>query len=362
MPAAGSRRAGGGVTGGALEIVSLWSVVRCRGETARSWASRIRERMNWRAVAFDWNQARALLVTAEEGSPSAAARGLGLTQPTASRQVAAPEASLGVVRFERIGKSLTPTGRDLLARVRRMGQAATGVSLAASGHAEGTVSVTAFDAAATHPMPAILECVECLAPWGWVDLLASRALRDLQRCEADIALRHVRPGRPDLFALRLADFGVTLYASTAWLDRHGRPRSAEGLRTAPLIGYGRPGTIFPDLAARGVPLTKNNVRVASDSMVAVWEVMKPGLGIGLALRGIAALTPGVEPVLPHLPPIPVPIWIVTRRDLHASPRVRLVFDLPADAFSTRARSRACLSARPRAGHRAAGRSCISVPR
>ena len=41
--------------------------------------------MNWQSVTFDWNRARAFLVTAEEGSLSAAARALGLTQPTLGR-------------------------------------------------------------------------------------------------------------------------------------------------------------------------------------------------------------------------------------------------------------------------------------
>jgi DNA-binding transcriptional LysR family regulator len=186
-------------------------------------------------------------------------------------------------------------------------------------------------------MPAILERLQGLAPGVRVDLLASNTVRDLQRREADIALRHVRPEQPDLVARRLPDFGVTLYASTAWLDRHGRPRSGEDLRASPLIGYVRPGTMFADLAARGVPMTERNVRVATDSMVVVWEMVKQGLGIGLAMREIAALTPGVEPVLPEVPPIPVPIWIVTHRELHTSRRIRLVFDLLADAFSTLAR-------------------------
>lgn len=298
--------------------------------------------MNWQAVTFDWNQARAFLVTVEEGSLSAAARALGLTQPTVGRQVAELEASLGVVLFERIGKSLalTPTGRDLLAHVRQMGQAATGVSLAASGHAEGvegTVSVTAFDAAATYLMPAIIERLHGLAPGVRVDLLASNTVRDLQRREADIALRHVRPEQPDLVARRLPDFGVALYASTAWLDRHGRPRSGEDLRAAPLIGYTQPGNMFADLQARGVPMTERNTRVATDSMVVVWEMVKQGLGVGLVLREIAAVTQGVEAVLPDIPPIPLPIWIVTHRELHTSRRIRLVFDLLADAFSTLAR-------------------------
>ena len=45
--------------------------------------------MNWQAISFDWNQVRAFLATAEEGSFSQAARVLGLTQPTLGRQVAA---------------------------------------------------------------------------------------------------------------------------------------------------------------------------------------------------------------------------------------------------------------------------------
>ena len=63
---------------------------------------------------FDWNRARAFLVTAEEGSFSAAARALSSTQPTVGRQVAALEQELGVTLFERIGTrlELTVSGLD----------------------------------------------------------------------------------------------------------------------------------------------------------------------------------------------------------------------------------------------------------
>jgi DNA-binding transcriptional LysR family regulator len=62
-------------------------------------------RMNWDAVKFDWNQARAFLVTAREGSLSAAAKKLGLTQPTISRQVSGLEDSIGVALFEKFGEA-----------------------------------------------------------------------------------------------------------------------------------------------------------------------------------------------------------------------------------------------------------------
>ena len=106
--------------------------------------------MKWQTVSFDWNQARAFLVTVEEGSLTAAARALGLTQPTLGRQVAALEDSLGVTLFDRVGRSLrlTPSGLELLDHVRSMGDAAGRVSLTASGQSqtvEGQVCITASD-------------------------------------------------------------------------------------------------------------------------------------------------------------------------------------------------------------------------
>ena len=72
--------------------------------------------MTWRAVQFDWNRARAFLVTAEEGSFSAAARALGTTQPTIGRQVAALEeeyaemARMGAVRWAKTPRALAKAG------------------------------------------------------------------------------------------------------------------------------------------------------------------------------------------------------------------------------------------------------------
>ena len=85
----------------------------------------MQKRMNRKAVQFDWNCAKAFLATAEDGSLSAAARTLGVTQPTLGRQVAALEKELGVPLFERRGRGLelTPNGLALMDHVRAMGEA-----------------------------------------------------------------------------------------------------------------------------------------------------------------------------------------------------------------------------------------------
>ncbi|MBL4684339.1 MAG: LysR family transcriptional regulator, partial [Nannocystaceae bacterium] len=91
--------------------------------------------MDWRKFGFDWNRARAFLVTAEEGSFSAAARALGLAQPTLGRQVMALEEEVGVTLFERVGNrlQLTATGTELVEQVRQMSEAAARFSLIAAG-------------------------------------------------------------------------------------------------------------------------------------------------------------------------------------------------------------------------------------
>ncbi len=206
--------------------------------------------MNWQAVGFDWNQARAFLATAEEGSLSAAARALGLTQPTLGRQVAALERELGVTLFERVGRSLalTRSGIELLEHFRAMGEAATRISLASSGQSqaiEGQVRVTASDMVATYHLPRMLKRLREVAPGIEIEIVASNEVRDLRRREADIAIRHVRPEQPDLIARRVAETCARFYASVEYLDRHGRPPGPRDLSDADFVGPDQPERFLP---------------------------------------------------------------------------------------------------------------------
>jgi DNA-binding transcriptional LysR family regulator len=182
--------------------------------------------MDWRSVTFDWNRARAFLITAEEGSLSAAARALGMAQPTLGRQVSALEEELGTVLFERVGRglSLTPSGLELGEHVRAMGEAANRVSLTASGQSqtvEGTIRITASEITAAHILPPIIVKLRQQEPGIEVEIEASNSVSDLRRREADIAIRNGRPTDPTLIAQKLRDGEARLYASHAYLDQTG---------------------------------------------------------------------------------------------------------------------------------------------
>lgn len=287
---------------------------------------------------LDWNRARAFLATAETGSLSAAARTLGLTQPTLSRQIAAFEAELDVTLFERIGKRLvlTETGEHLLHHVRAMGEAATGVTIAASGRGtsvEGRVSISASDAYTAYIMPEIAERIRREAPQITLVLVSSNSLSDLHRREADIAIRHVRPDGDDLIGRLVRESAAHLYASRAWVDRHGRPESLKDIARHDLVGFEDIERFSEQMREVGVDVTAEDFRLVSESGVAVWEMVKHGLGICVMAREIAMRTEGIVELFPQAPLTRFPVWLVTHRELRTSRRIRLVYDILADELA-----------------------------
>lgn len=287
---------------------------------------------------FDWNHALAFWTTVEEGSLSAAARKLGLTQPTLSRQVVALEQSLGVTLFERLGKSLmlTEAGLDLIEHVRAMGAAAETVRLAASGQTqsiEGRVTISASDGFAAYVLPDIVHRIREAAPQITLEIVASNALSDLRRREADIAIRHVRPEDPELIGKRLTDGSGNFYAATDWLDRNGRPRVMADLEGIEMIGIDRPDRMVAEFTRRGIPVAQINFPIHTMNSVVAWELVRRGLGVGVQSDRIAAMTPGVERLeIEGLAPIAFPNWLITHRELRNSRRIRVVFDLLAEAL------------------------------
>ena len=290
--------------------------------------------MDWRAVRFDWNRARAFLVTAEEGSLSAAARALGMAQPTLGRQVDALEKELGVILFERVGRglTLTPGGLELLDHVRAMGEAANRMSLTSAGQSqsvEGKVVIAASEIYAAFLLPPILAKLRKAQPGIEIEIVVSTKASDLLRREADIAIRNFRPSEPDLVARKIRDVPARLYAAPAYLESLNNPQLPYDLRKADFISIDGSGMFLKGLNAMGFNLTERNFPILTENYLVMWELVKHGLGIGILDGSIGDAEPKVSRVLPDLAPLMFPIWLVAHRELNTSRRIRLVFDLLA---------------------------------
>lgn len=293
--------------------------------------------MNWQAISFDWNHARAFLAVVEAGSLSAAASVMHQTQPTIGRQITALEAELGVTLFERAGRGLTitQTGLDLVDHVRAMADAAGRMSIVASGQSqavEGLVRIAASELFAAYLLPPILSKLRVLAPKIEVDVVASNSVSDLIQREADIAVRNVRPEQPDLIARLIHESSGRFYAAKSYVAKRGRPSSLDDFAAHDFVGFGDSATMISHMRGLGIELSESNFKIGSSNSLVAWEMVKQGLGVAPMSVDVARRTPELEMLLPESAPIIFPTWLVTHRELHTSRRIRMVFDLLADEF------------------------------
>lgn len=295
--------------------------------------------MDWKAVNFDWNHARAFLVTAEEGSLTAAAQALGTTQPTLGRQVAALEEELNVVLFDRAGGRLvlTPGGKALLTFVEAMGESALHVSRVADSHAtglRGKVSISVSEVYAAFLLPPILQRLRQEEPEIEVEIIAENGVSDLGRREADIAVRNFRPEEPELIARRIRDDRGRLYATAHYLESIGNPVAPQEFSAASFIGFADPAIILEWLNGTGMKLDARNMPLMTRSYLVHWSMVKQGLGIGIMPEGIGDADPAVVRACPGMPPFEFPIWLVSHRELRHSRRIRAVFDHLAEGLQS----------------------------
>lgn len=294
--------------------------------------------MDWKRTAFDWNRARAFLATAEEGSFSAAARALGLAQPTLGRQVAALEEELGVVLFERIGYrlQLTPTGAELAEQIRSMNEAAVRVSRIAAGQSQGlggVVRVAASEATSAFILPPLVGQLRLSHPGIEVELVVSNAVSDLRGRQADIAIRHTQPEGDDFFAKRIRSASTAhLYGTPAYLDSLGNPATQQDLaRVAEVIGFDESDRFRAGLAAVGYPFGDGQLPVRTDNQLVQWNLARAGIGLCMMVAEIGDTEPLVRRALPDVgPAFTFGTWLVSHRDLKMNRRMRVVFDALSD--------------------------------
>jgi len=285
---------------------------------------------------FDWNLVRSFLAALEQGSLLGAARVLGASQPTIGRHIAELESQMNVVLFERTGRGLLPS--DMALRLaesaRAMETAASELARGAAGGenaAGGSVRISASQPVACGLLPPLLAQMRLALPDVQVELVASNALSNLLRREADIALRMVQPDQASLVARRIGKVTIGAYAHRDYLRRRGVPRVAAQLLTHDLIGGDRNEDIRRGFAAFGIALTREHFVLRTDDLVAQWEAVRGGIGVGFVSDYLARTDPAVVPLLPALKIPPLPLWLAVHREIRTSPRIRAVYDFLAQA-------------------------------
>ena len=281
---------------------------------------------------FDWRLIRSFLAVLDRGSLLGAARALHTSQPTVGRHVADLESQLGVVLFERTGRGLVPTttALQLAQSARAMEEGARDLARTLSGaqaQTRGTVRITASVPVAVNLLPPLLAQMRQQLPEIQVELVSSNLVSNLLRREADIAVRMVRPEQGTLVARKIGDVALGAFAHRSYLARRGTPRSGNELLTHDLIGGDTDLTILQGFAAMGYAIEREAFALRTDDLMAQWQALRAGLGVGFVASYLARTDPDVMPVLAGQLKVPaLPMWLAVHREIRTSRRIRAVYD------------------------------------
>ncbi|AUH50279.1 LysR family transcriptional regulator [Chromobacterium sp. ATCC 53434] len=287
-------------------------------------------------TTIDWQLYRSFLAVLREGSLSAAARALGLAQPTLGRHVDALEAALGVSLFTRWQGGLLPTdsARELSRYAEAMASNAAALERMASGLGNapgGVVRVTASEVVGVEALPAILAELRLNHPGIEVELVLSNRTQDLLQREADIAVRMVRPQQAQLIARSIGNIDIGLHATPAYLAARGEPAAPAQLDGHSLIGFDRPSAFVREAAKRMPALSRERFGLRSDSDLAQLALLRAGAGIGFCQRPLARRY-GLSWVLPEHYRLSMDTWVTMHEDLRHNPACKAVFDALVDGM------------------------------
>jgi DNA-binding transcriptional LysR family regulator len=279
---------------------------------------------------LDWDDLRSFLAVARTGTLSAAARDLGVRQSTMGRRLAALEARAGVRLLERTprGFVVTEAGEAARAEAERMEAAALAAERAIAGR---DIRLEGF--AETLLIPALADLAQRF-PGIVVELAADDRTFSLAAREADIALRLARPRGQSLVGRKLGVVRFGIYASQAYLDRHGMPifgteTGGEGHRL--ILMRDAAGT-YPEIDHLEAIAPRAAVALRADSRPAHRAAAAAGMGIACFARHVAgrsAWPDGSRGELVRLEAPPAPereIWLVQHEDTRLVPRIRAVAD------------------------------------
>jgi DNA-binding transcriptional LysR family regulator len=285
----------------------------------------------------DWALWRSFAAVIAEGSLSAAARALGISQPTVGRHIETLEADLGLTLFDRALNGLKPNA-VALRLYEPVQQAQTALARAAmtavgaQDEAGGTVRLTASAMIANYVLPEILVGIRARYPRIALEIVPSDSAENLLMREADIALRMFRPTQLELVTRHLGDLRLVAIAHESYLARRGRPATLDDLLDHDLLGFDRSDAILHHIKAIGLSASRDNFALRSDNQPHLWELLKAGLGIGFGQENLARRTPGLVVLPIEMQAPPLPIWLTTHRELFTSHRIRAIYDALADGL------------------------------
>ncbi|WP_297299847.1 LysR family transcriptional regulator [uncultured Methylovirgula sp.] len=276
---------------------------------------------------MEWSDLRIFLAIARVGTLGAAARRLGLSQPTMGRRLRALEAAVGHALFQRTadGFILTDEGSVVLEHAERMEEEALAFERRLAGadaQLKGMLRLSCSDWFGTYMLAPVLAEFSARHPKVCVELLSDARLYSLPRREADIAFRIKAFDEPEVISRRLLHVSYAVYSRS-----DGAITVADGGAGLHLITMDTAFAEMPDALWLKRLLPEAEIAMRSNSRVLQAEFCRQGIGLAVLPQPIGDRTPGLVRVDLGEKPPGRNTYVGYHRDLRRLSRMRALLDL-----------------------------------
>ncbi len=284
---------------------------------------------------INWDNLRYVLMVANKGSIAAAARELEVNRTTVLRRINLFQENLNCRIFERgkAGYVLTPEAEKMINAAREVEDTLFDMQRQIAGHElklEGELRVTTTDSFMVSVLGPHLATFRQKHPHIIVDLLITNSILDLNRRDADVAIRPTRYPDSSLVSRRLCDVQFGVYASATYLESSVQNNIIDGhwigfvdsLRATPI------GKWFD------TTIDSSNICLRCDSFVAVRVAAESGIGLALLPHFLGDASPNLARLEFPTEELTTGLWILTHPDLVRSARVHAFIDHFSEALGS----------------------------
>ncbi|MDH3634619.1 MAG: LysR family transcriptional regulator [Gammaproteobacteria bacterium] len=284
---------------------------------------------------INWDNLRYVLMVANKGSIAAAARELEVNRTTVLRRINLFQENLNCRIFERgeSGYVLTPEAEKMINAAREVEDTLFTMQRQIAGHElklEGELRVTTTDSFMVSVLGPHLATFNQEYPHIVVDLLVTNSILDLNRRDADVAIRPTRYPDSRLVSRRLCDVEFAVYASADYLESAAPGAIADGrwIGLVDSLGVTPIGNWFE------TTIDAANICMRCDSFVALRIAAEAGIGLALLPSFLGDASQTLTRLEFPTAELTTGLWILTHPDLVRSARVHAFIDHFSEALGS----------------------------
>lgn len=286
---------------------------------------------------MNWDDLKVFLDVSRRPKLEEAAAQTHLDATTLSRRIKRLEQELGVTLFERTrrGHVLTAAGEKLAARVEAMETASLDIIADSTSEqsAEGRIRLGVTEGLGLTIIAPAMGHFKQLHPKIDIDLIALSGFVSVPKRQADMSILLARPSTGRLKVRKLTDYSLHLYAASSYVDGHSPITNRDDLQNHTLVGYVDDLIYSAQLHYFDEVLPGLTPSLCSPSILAQYEIVKSGAGVGILPAFMAERSASLVRLLPDDINVQRSFWLAVHEDVAGLTRNRLLTDFLANLLT-----------------------------